>query len=218
MLTNFRDSQRRRRLRRLLKNADPASIIEYPLTVVRPEQVRIGRGARISWFTELRVLAAGTDEDAELKIIIGDDVYLGNHVCIIAAARVTIGKNTLVADRVRILATGAAGDEGSATGDIAIGEDCWIGENVTIRSGVTIGRHCVVGANAVLERDLPDYTVAVGAPARIIKRYDPETHRWEQTSSHGHFRESPAADDPADSQEQTPTSAQTTRTAVKEDA
>ncbi len=53
---------------------------------------------------------------------------------------------------------------------IEIGEDCWLGLNVVVMRGVTIGRGCVVGANSVVTRDLPPYSVAVGAPARIIEQ------------------------------------------------
>jgi acetyltransferase-like isoleucine patch superfamily enzyme len=51
---------------------------------------------------------------------------------------------------------------------IEIGEDCWLGLNVVVMRGVTIGRGCIVGANSVVTRDLPPYSVAVGAPARVI--------------------------------------------------
>lgn len=51
---------------------------------------------------------------------------------------------------------------------IEIGEDCWLGLNVVVMRGVTIGRGCVVGANSVITRDLPPYSVAAGVPARVI--------------------------------------------------
>lgn len=53
---------------------------------------------------------------------------------------------------------------------VQIGEDCWIGINVVIVPGVNIGRGCVIGANAVVTRDLPPYSVAAGAPARVIRQ------------------------------------------------
>ena len=58
-----------------------------------------------------------------------------------------------------------------------IGDDSWIGENVCI-IGASIGRHCVIGANAVVTKEIPDYCVAVGNPARVIKRYDFEQKDW----------------------------------------
>jgi acetyltransferase-like isoleucine patch superfamily enzyme len=59
--------------------------------------------------------------------------------------------------------------DGSPGQPIHIGDDCWIGINVVILPGVTIGRGCVVGANSVVRSDLPPYSIAVGSPARVVK-------------------------------------------------
>jgi acetyltransferase-like isoleucine patch superfamily enzyme len=53
---------------------------------------------------------------------------------------------------------------------IVIGDDCWLGANVVVAPGCTIGRGCVIGANSVVTSDLPPYAVAVGAPARVVRR------------------------------------------------
>ena len=50
-------------------------------------------------------------------------------------------------------------------------------------AGVKVGEHCVIGANSVVTKDIPDYCVAVGMPARIIKRYNFKTNTWERTDS-----------------------------------
>ena len=60
---------------------------------------------------------------------------------------------------------------------VIIGEGTWLGENVCV-IGASIGRHCTIGANAVVTHDIPDYCVAVGAPARIIKKYDWNEKKW----------------------------------------
>lgn len=56
---------------------------------------------------------------------------------------------------------------------VRIGDDCWIGGNTTIMPGVTIGKGCTVAAGSVVTRDVPDFSVAVGAPARVVKQVDP---------------------------------------------
>ena len=61
--------------------------------------------------------------------------------------------------------------------NVVIGEGSWLGENVCI-IGASIGKHCVVGANAVVTHDVPDYSVVVGVPARVIKHYDFEKKMW----------------------------------------
>jgi len=64
-------------------------------------------------------------------------------------------------------------------GKVIIGEHSWIGENVCI-IGAKIGKHCVIGANSVVTKDIPDYSVAVGVPAKVIKKYSFEKNEWEK--------------------------------------
>ena len=61
---------------------------------------------------------------------------------------------------------------------VRIGEGSWLGENVCV-IGASIGKHCTIGANSVVTHDIPDYCVAVGAPAKVIKQYNFETKQWE---------------------------------------
>lgn len=63
---------------------------------------------------------------------------------------------------------------------VEIGEGAWIGANVTVASGVKIGKNAVIGANSVVTKNIPDYSVAVGIPAKVIKKYDPKTKKWER--------------------------------------
>ena len=63
---------------------------------------------------------------------------------------------------------------------VVIGEDSWIGTKATIIGKVHVGKHCVIGANSVVTKSIPDYCIAVGSPARIIKRYNPEIKKWEK--------------------------------------
>jgi acetyltransferase-like isoleucine patch superfamily enzyme len=66
-------------------------------------------------------------------------------------------------------------------GSIRIGEGSWIGHGAAIlcsRGELTIGRHCVVSANSVVTRSIPDYSVVFGMPAMIIRQYDPEAGAW----------------------------------------
>jgi len=64
------------------------------------------------------------------------------------------------------------------TKQITIEDNVWIGANSVITAGVTVGKHAVIGAGSVVTKDIPGYTVAVGNPARIIKKYDFETGSW----------------------------------------
>jgi acetyltransferase-like isoleucine patch superfamily enzyme len=56
---------------------------------------------------------------------------------------------------------------------ITIGNDCWIGGNVVLLAGVRIGKGCTIGAGAVVTKDIPDFSVAVGSPARVVRTVKP---------------------------------------------
>lgn len=88
-------------------------------------------------------------------VIIGDRVQMGPNVHIYTA-----GHETSVLSRIKFVEFGHP---------IRIEDDCWIGGNVTILPGVTIGRGCTVGAGSVVTKSLPPYSVALGSPAKIVK-------------------------------------------------
>lgn len=52
---------------------------------------------------------------------------------------------------------------------VTIGDDCWIGGNTTIMPGVEIGKGCTIGAGSVVTKSIPDFSVAIGSPARVVK-------------------------------------------------
>ncbi|KAK5631773.1 hypothetical protein RRF57_007487 [Xylaria bambusicola] len=56
---------------------------------------------------------------------------------------------------------------------VVIGDDCWIGGNTTIMPGVTIGKGCTIGAGSIVTKDIPDFSVAIGTPARVVKKVTP---------------------------------------------
>ena len=72
--------------------------------------------------------------------------------------------------------------------EVQIDEGSWLGEHVCI-IGASIGKHCVIGANSIVNKDIPDYSIAVGTPARVIKRYNFDTKLWQKTDSQGNFIE-----------------------------
>jgi len=61
---------------------------------------------------------------------------------------------------------------------VSIGEGSYIGINTVIVGNVTIGKHCVIGANSVVTKAIPDFSVAVGSPAKVIKRFDQQLKEW----------------------------------------
>ncbi len=69
-------------------------------------------------------------------------------------------------------------DQPLILGNVKIGEGCWLGENVLVLPGKKIGKKCIIGAGAVVSHDIPDYSLAVGNPARVVKKYDFVEHQW----------------------------------------
>lgn len=108
------------------------------------------------------------------NVIIGP-VKIGNHV-ILAQNIVASGLNHNYSDIRQPIH-----QQGVTVMPITIEDECWIGANVVITAGVTIGRHSVIAAGSVVTKNVPPYSVAVGNPSRIIKRYDEEQNEWIKT-------------------------------------
>ena len=111
-----------------------------------------------------------------------------NHI--IATRKILIGKSVLTANHVYItdnlhgykdVTVPIICQPITQLNDVIIGDGSWIGENVCI-IGASIGKHCVIGANAVVTKDIPDYCVAVGVPAKVIKLFDFNTNTWRRCS------------------------------------
>lgn len=121
------------------------------------------------------------------KLTIGNRVHIGAYAMIIAADSITIGDNVLMSERVIIVdhlhdyhdPQKAVIDQPLISeGQIIIEDDCFIGAGTVIMGGVTLGKHVVIGANSVVTGNLPPYSVAVGSPAKVIKKYDFGLGKW----------------------------------------
>ena len=163
------------------------SIIYPPFHSNNPGGVHIGRHCLVWPGGWLDTFDALDHPLADARIEIGDHTYLGFRSHIIACHRVTVGKHVLVANQVHITDNMHGFEDISrpvlaqpirVPGPVVIEDEVWLGESVCVLPNVTIGRHSVIGSNAVVTRDIPAYSVAVGVPARVIKRYDPETQQW----------------------------------------
>lgn len=164
------------------------SIIKAPNIVRHPDKIEIGDYVRI--YSGLRIEAV-KDEDDELKeakIVIGDHVVIGQFAHIICKEQIVIEETVLMADRIYITdcdhnyfdVNKPIMYQGTRKlKKVRIGEGSWLGENVCIL-GASVGKHSVIGANSVVINDIPDYCIAVGAPARVVKRYNKETDTWEK--------------------------------------
>lgn len=148
----------------------------------------ISLGDYVSINTQSWLLALKHNDIAP-QLVIGEGTTIGRFAHIVALREVIIGKSVLIADKVYISDNLHAYDDPTLPimhqpilfkQRVEIGDNSWIGENVSI-IGASIGKHCVIGANSVVTRDIPDYCVAVGSPARVIKRYNSLTKAWTST-------------------------------------
>jgi len=125
------------------------------------------------------------------KLTIDARTFVGQGTVIGVQERVEIGADCLIGEYVtirdqdhRIANTDQAiREQGYEVAPIRIGNDVWLGAKVTVCKGVNIGTGCVVGANAVVTRDLPPYSVAIGVPARVIRQ---RTEAEKRSESHAY--------------------------------
>lgn len=112
---------------------------------------------------------------------IGKDVLTGPHVFI---ADFNHGYADPTKPVIKQADSYTPSKEGKPT--LEIGDGSWLGTNVVIAGNIRVGKHCVIGANSVVTKDIPDYSVAVGIPAKVIKRYNFDTEQWEKVERNYH--------------------------------
>jgi len=166
--------------------------IVRPLRIVGARYCELGNNVTVQVGAYVAVLPIHADPPA---LLIGARTMIGNHAHIIVTRRVEFGEAVLTGDRLYVADNRHTYedpecpvlDQGlTQLTDVSIGDGTWIGENVGI-IGCRVGRNCVIGANSLVMRDVPDHCVVVGTPARIIKRYCPDRGGWYRTDPDGGF-------------------------------
>jgi len=123
------------------------------------------------------------DQGAHLQALgghieIGEGTYIGPYFCAAGPGNIRIGKHCMIASHSSMYAnnhvfsdpTIIIGAQGVTAEGIVIEEDCWLGTGVRVLDGVTIGRGSVIGAGAVVTKDIPPFSIAVGVPAKVIAK------------------------------------------------
>lgn len=168
-----------------------ARIIRFPLDLRGKKYINVSEG----FTTGVGCRLEGYPRGENKVLYIGKNVQINDYVHISAMQCVIIGDNVLIASKVFIsdLNHGSYGTDGIHDSPdippkerelyakpVIIEDNVWLGEFVSVLSGVTIGKGTIVGANSVVSRTLPPYVIAVGAPAKPIKRYNFDNERWER--------------------------------------
>ena len=155
------------------------SFIENRCKVDCSPMIALGKGSSVRMFTTLIVKDNKRSQEKRSFLSVGDNTYIGEYNNIRAAGgKVTIGNNCLISQHVTIVASNhqiskakLIVEQGWATDkvDVTLEDDIWVGTNSVILPGITIHKGAVIAAGAVVTKDVPEYAIVAGNPARIIK-------------------------------------------------
>ncbi|MEZ5144291.1 MAG: acyltransferase [Acidimicrobiales bacterium] len=159
------------------------SIVAFPYEAIVNEQgIHLGRDTVIAARV---VLSAGWMPDQpdlpERCVVIGDRCLIGRGSSVVGHRSIEIGDDVWTGQNVHItdmnhgyeLLDRPISRQHQPEAPVRVGAGSWLGHNVVVLPGASIGRHVVVGAGAVVTGELPDHCVAVGVPARVVRRYEP---------------------------------------------
>ena len=123
-------------------------------------------------------IGKGFNCDNGKNIFIGDNLNCNVNVTILDTKEVYIGDNVMIGPNTLITTVGhplspkGRRDELGQASEIIIGDDVWLGGNVTVLPGVNIGNNVVVGAGAVVTKDIPNNSLALGVPAKVVRQLE----------------------------------------------
>lgn len=168
-----------------------ARIIRFPIDIRGRKFIKVSKG----FTTGVGCRIEAYPENNETTLFFGENFQMNDYVHITAMEKVEIGNNVLFASKIYV----SDCSHGSYSGDqndsnptsiphdrklfskpVVIEDNVWLGEFVSVLPGVTIGKGTIVGANSVVSKSLPSNVIAVGTPAKPIKKYNFETQRWEK--------------------------------------
>jgi len=164
-------------------------LIRWPFYIRGKKYINLGKGLT----TGVNCRFDAFPQKNNIVLTFGNNVQINDYVHIGAIEGVTIGNDVLIASKVFISdhnhgyygfqnkhthpSTKPSERELSSAKTI-IEDNVWIGEFVTILQGVTVGEGSIIGANSVVTKSIPKYSIAVGSPARVIRKFDFEKNEW----------------------------------------
>jgi acetyltransferase-like isoleucine patch superfamily enzyme len=163
------------------------SVLRRPIFLSNPRFIHIGEGVSIREGARLEAVVDKSKRIPELKI--GNCVLIEQNAHIVCHSRVEIGPRVTVAPHcaiVDVIHPYEDVDDPSPVGSrisdedsfVEIGEGAFLGFGVVVLPNVRIGKHAYIGANSVVTRDVPAYTIVAGAPASALRRYDFSIRAW----------------------------------------
>ena len=167
------------------------TVIEKPWIISNPQYMTIG--CNVSIRKGIRLEAVISNKTHLPYLSIGDNTNIEQNVHIICHHRINIGSNVSITGNCCIVDTTHPYEDinnpikiGARISDneysINIGDGSFIGFNSMILPNVSIGRYVIIGSHSVVTKDIADYSVAIGSPAKVIKRYNHENGTWEKVN------------------------------------
>lgn len=168
-----------------------ARLIRQPFDIRGKQSIEIGQNFTCGFGCRIEAYPKNKNEKV---LIFGKNIQINDYVHIAARKKVVIEDNVLIASKVFISDL----DHGCYSSDVVfdiniipkerelfvkpviIHKNVWIGENVSILSGVEIGENTIIGAGSVVTKSIPSNVIVVGNPAKVIRRYNFETKKWEK--------------------------------------
>ena len=168
-----------------------AKIIRFPIDIRGKKFIEISKGFTCGPGCRIEAYP----ENNEKTLFFGENFQMNDYVHITARESVKIGNNVLLASKIYI----SDCSHGSYSGDendshpvsiphdrplfskpVLIEDNVWLGEFVSVLPGVTIGKGSIIGANSVVSKNIPANVIAVGSPAKPIKKFNFATNNWEK--------------------------------------
>jgi acetyltransferase-like isoleucine patch superfamily enzyme len=151
--------------------------------------VQLGDHVRIKRNTSIN-LHPKDKRSKEILLFIGNNTIISESCFISACNRIVIEENVGVSPNVMIIdnsrklgdVSRPSKEQELKIGSVHIGADSWIAYGACVMPNVNIGKHCIIGALSVVNEDIPPYSLAVGAPAKVVKRYDFNRGEWVKVS------------------------------------
>ncbi|PTS91698.1 acetyltransferase [Pedobacter sp. HMWF019] len=171
--------------------------------LLNPFKHKRGRGSIVRYQTRLDLFPYNKFQLGKNSVIesystvnngVGD-VFIGDHTIVglsnTIIGPVEIGNGVMLAQGIVISGLNhgymdinqSPSTQKVVTKKITVGDDVWVGANVVITAGVSIGKHSVIGGGSVVTKDVPEYAVVVGNPAKLVKKYNFESCIWEKVKS-----------------------------------
>ncbi|MDE6049624.1 MAG: acyltransferase [Paramuribaculum sp.] len=160
-----------------------------PLNLLNSNRISVGQKVKIKDGFRIECYENFNNKILNPSFIIEDGVIIGPYFTAFVASDLRIGKDTIFAGNVTLITENHGMNPESPipyhaqpliTGIISIGEGCWLGQNVSVLPNVRIGNKCIIATGSVVNSDIPDYSIAAGIPAKVIKKYNFQNHTWER--------------------------------------